>query len=117
MEYSIDDSLHKIFVTEFPPLYESIFNKKLERLRHEEAQLKEKNALKAFSEEELKLKEIQLRRERMRLEEIRTQENEEKRKLIEQKMETILGKAKISGYEISEERVGKEVVYQLIRRG
>ena len=117
MGYTISNPSHEKFVKEFPPLYESILKEKIERLHREEAHLKEAAALNAISEEERRTKDIKLRRERMRLEGIQKKEVEENRLRIGTEIKKVLAKARASGFEIKEERQGKEVVYQFIRRG
>ncbi len=117
MDYTLSDPLHEKFVNDFPLLYESILKEKIERLHREEAHLKEASALADISEEERRTREIKLRRERMRLEGVQKKEAEENRLRIGTEIKKILGKAKASGFEIKEERKGKEVVYQFIRRG
>lgn len=117
MDYTLSDPLHEKFVKEFPLLYESILKEKIERLHREEAHLKEASALTDISEEERRTREIKLRRERMKLEGIQKKEAEENRLRIGTEIKKILGKARASGFEIKEERQGKEVVYQFIRRG
>ena len=117
MDYTLSDPLHEKFVKEFPLLYESILKEKIERLHREEAHLKEASAFADITEDERRTKEIKLKRERMRLEGIQKKEAEENRLRIGTEIEKILGKARASGFEIKEERQGKEVVYQFIRRG
>ena len=117
MNYVISNPLHEKFVKEFPPLYESILKDKIERLHREESHLREAAALNDINEEEQRTREIKLRRERMRLEAIQKKESEENRLRVVQEIKKILGKARASGFKIKEERQGKEVVYQLVRRG
>ena len=112
MDYTLSDPLHEKFVKDFPLLYDSILKEKIERLHREEA-----SALADISEEERRTREIKLRRERMRLEGIQKKEAEENRLRIGTEIKKIIGKARASGFEIKEERQGKEVVYQFIRRG
>jgi hypothetical protein len=112
MDYTLSDPLHEKFVKDFPLFYDSILKEKIERLHREEA-----SALADISEEERRTREIKLRRERMRLEGIQKKEAEENRLRIGTEIKKIIGKARASGFEIKEERQGKEVVYQFIRRG
>lgn len=112
MDYTLSDPLHEKFVKDFPLFYDSILKEKIERLHREEA-----SALADISEEERRTREIKLRRERMRLEGIQKKEAEKNRLRIGTEIKKIIGKARASGFEIKEERQGKEVVYQFIRRG
>lgn len=103
---------HLSFISNFTKMYDLKIEEKIEKLRLEEARVKEEAALQQFSQEERRKQELELRRKRMKMENERKKELEEKN----QKVNNILERAKKYGYEIREERVGTERIIQLVKR-
>jgi hypothetical protein len=93
-------------------MYDLKIEEKIQKLRLEEARVKEEAALQQFSQEERRKQELELRRKRMKMENERKKELEEKNR----KVNNILERAKKYGYEIREERVGTERIIQLVKR-
>lgn len=103
---------HLSFISDFSRMYDLKIEEKIQKLRLEEARVKEEAALQQFSQEERRKKELELRRKRMKMENERKKELEEKNR----KVNNILERAKKYGYEIREERVGTERIIQLVKR-
>lgn len=104
------------FVFELTQAYERSLQEKIERLRLEEAKMKEQNVLSQFSEEERIRKENEIRKEKMRLEAIKRKEEADLKKQIEQKVSALKEKAASLGYEVKEEVRGKERIMVMVRR-
>lgn len=104
------------FIEDLMKEYSKRLEEKIERLKLEEARIKEKVAFDQFSEEERRQKENGLRKERMRLEAIKRKEEAYLKKQIEQKVVAIREKAAQLGYQIKEELKGKERVIVLVQR-
>ena len=116
VNYIDGNKQHQIFLRDFPAVYERKVNEMLERLRREQADLKEQSALAAFTEEDRRKKEIELKREIKRLEKERKAEIEEHKKEIERKVETMVQRAKTAGFVPKKEVVNGKVRIQLVRR-
>lgn len=116
IQYSDYSQSHLKFLNNFPKIYNRITDEMLERLRREQAELKEKSALEAFSEEDRRKKEIEVKREIKRLEKERKAEKEEHKKEIEKKIELMIQKAKTAGFVPKKEEINGKVRIQLVRR-
>jgi uncharacterized protein YaaW (UPF0174 family) len=104
------------FVHKLERAYKTILDEKIEKIKLEEARMKEKDLLSQLSSEEVRSKELELRKERMRLEAVKRKEENELKKQIEEKVAAIKEKAMKLGYQIKEEVRGKEKVMVLVRR-
>jgi hypothetical protein len=78
--------------------------------------LREKSTLDGITEEERLREERRIRAERMELESLKAEQEEEKRKIIEQKKNAIIEKARQLGYSVVEEVRGNEKRYVFVRR-
>jgi len=116
VNYTDDNVGHRTFLRDFPVVYERKVSEMLERLRREQAELKEQSALVAFAEEDRRRKEIELKREIKRLEKERKAEVEEHKKEIERKVEIMVERAKTAGFVPKKEEINGKVRIQLVRR-
>lgn len=107
---------HRVFLRDFPAIYDRKVSEMLERLRREQADLKEQSALAAFAEEDRRRKEIELKREIKRLEKERKAEAEEHKKEIERKVGVMVERAKTAGFVPKREEINGKVRIQLVRR-
>ena len=96
--------------------YTRLLEEKIRQLKLEEAQLKEKKALKQFAEEERKEMERELRKERMRLEAIKRREETALKVKIEKTISALKEKAKKLGFYLRQETKEKEQVLVFVRR-
>jgi len=104
------------FSEELTRTYTMLLEEKIERLKLEEAQLKENEALEQHEAEENKARMLALKKERLRLEAVRRKEELDLKRQIEEKVIAIKNKAMKLGYQIKEEVKGKEKIMVLIRR-
>ena len=111
----MDIAINK-FIQELTKTYVKKLNEKIERLKLEEARIKEKSALEIFSETERKQREKEIEMERVKLESIKRKEEIALKRKIEEKAAKLKEKAAQLGYRISEEVKGKERIFVLIRR-
>ncbi|GAB7016335.1 hypothetical protein JCM10550A_17030 [Methanogenium cariaci] len=116
VDYIDDNRAHQKFLENFPRIYNQKADEMLERLRREQADLKENSALAAFSEEDRRRKEIKIKREIKRLEKERKAEQEEHKKEIESKVEIMVQRAKTAGFVPKKELINGKVRIQLVRR-
>lgn len=116
INYSEYDSNHLSFLEIFPRIYNQKAEEMLERLRREQAELKENSALGAFEEEDRRKKEIELKREIKKLEKERKAEAEEHKKEIEKKVEIMVQRARTAGFVPKKEEINGKVRIQLVRR-
>lgn len=116
INYSEDDSNHLSFLENFPRIYNHKAEEMLERLRREQAELKENSALGAFEEEDRRKKEIELKREIKKLEKERKAEADEHKKEIEKKVEIMVQRARTAGFVPKKEEINGKVRIQLVRR-
>lgn len=107
---------HLSFVNNFPKIYNLKAEEMLERLRREQAELKENSAQGAFEEEDRRKKEIELKREIKKLEKERKTEAEEHKKDIEKKVEIMVQRARTAGFVPKKEEINGKVRIQLVRR-
>lgn len=107
---------HQTFLKDFPSIYNRKIEEMLERLRREQADLKGESALAAFTEEDRRKKELEIKRDIKRIEKERKTELEERKKEIEQKIETMVQRAKTAGFVTKREEIKGKVRIQLVRR-
>jgi len=104
------------FSEELSKTYTKLLEEKIERLKLEEAQLRESEALEQHEVEENKARMLALKKERLRLEAVRRKEELDLKRQVEEKVAAIKKKAIKLGYQIKEEVKGKERIMVLIRR-
>ena len=103
------------FIDDLNRNYDQVLNDRIEKLKLEEARLKEKAILEKFSEEEKKKKELALRKKRLLLETVKRKESAQLKRIIEEKATAIRERAARLGYRVKEEVRGKEKVMVLVR--
>lgn len=103
------------FIEKLTKAYTKKLNEKIERLKLEEAKMREVEALKQFAEDERKQRELEFRTERMKLEAIKRKEEVALKKQIEEKTTALKQKALQLGYQVKEEIKGKERILVLLR--
>jgi len=116
ISYLSNNKAHLKFISDFPKTYDKILAEKIEKMRIEEAKLKEAAALNQFSEKERKEQEMRIRLERKKLEEIKRKEEKELKEKIAASVKNIKEKAEKFGFVVKEEIRGKEKILQLVRR-
>lgn len=116
ISYLSDNQTHLKFISNFPKTYEKILAEKIEKMRIEEAKLREAAALNTFSEKERKEEEMRIHLERKKLEEIKRKEEKELKEKIAASVKNIKEKAEKFGFVVKEEIRGKEKILQLVRR-
>lgn len=116
VEMLVRGDLPHDFMKNFTAAHDRIVQETIERLRRQEREIRERAVLENIGKDEALKEERRLREERMELESLIMEQEEEKKRIIEQKRNAIIEKAKQLGYTISEGVRADERRLVLVRR-